>query len=130
MTLIEVPDKLRRPRRRQSSCDAGAHVCRLMETVVAGSFAVPVEALRMRSRGTANVAFARQSAMYLARVALGLSYSRIGRIFNRDRTTAAHACLLVELRRDDPTIDRTLDLLEAVCVGFVRNIPMRPSVWR
>ncbi len=130
MTPIEVTDKSPHPSRRQSACDRRAHVCRLMETAVADAFAVPIEALRARSRGAASVAFARQSAMYLAHVALGLSYSEIGRIFNRDRTTAAHACLLVELRRDNPSIDRTLDMLEGGCVGLIRDIPMQPLVGR
>ncbi len=130
MTLIRVTGKSRRPRRPQSACAADAHVCRLMETAVAAAFAVPVEAVRMRSRGTACVAFARQTAMYLAHVALGLSYSRIGHMFNRDRTTVAHGCLLVELRRDDPIIDRALELLEAACVGLMHDIPIQPLVRR
>jgi hypothetical protein len=35
-------------------------------------------------------------------------------VFARDRTTVAHACGLVEDRRDDPAFDRSLDLLEGV----------------
>jgi hypothetical protein len=33
-------------------------------------------------------------------------------LFGRDRTTVAHACLIVEDRRDDPVFDRILELLE------------------
>lgn len=92
-----------------------ACICRLLQAATAAAFGVPVEALRAPSRRSADIAFARQSAMYLAHVALGLSYSAVGALFHRDRTTAAHACQLVEDRRDDPAIDTLLQTLECVC---------------
>ena len=88
----------------------------IVEAAIAAAFAVPVQELRMATRGAASIAFARQSAMYLAHVALGLSYSDVGRIFERDRTTAAHACRLVEERREDPWFDAMLDALEQALV--------------
>ena len=54
--------------------------------------------------------------MYLAHVVWGLNYSAAGVLFHRDRTTAAHACQVVEDRRDDPAIDRVLQQLECVCL--------------
>jgi chromosomal replication initiation ATPase DnaA len=54
----------------------------------------------------------RQTAMYLAHVAFGLTYTEIGQLFSRDRTTVAHACGVVEERRDDPIVDRALTTLE------------------
>jgi chromosomal replication initiation ATPase DnaA len=84
-----------------------------IERTVAGAYAVPVREIRTSSRGRASVAFARQVAMYLAHVALGQNYSAIGRAFGRDRTTVAHACRLVEDRRDDPRTDNLLKVLEA-----------------
>jgi chromosomal replication initiation ATPase DnaA len=66
------------------------------------------------TRGRSRVAFARQVAMYLAHVAFGLTLTTVGRAFGRDRTTVSHACALVEDARDDPDIDRTLELLEAI----------------
>jgi len=107
----------RKPGVRRSQAD----LCRLLEAVVAASFAVPPDSLRARSRRSADVAFARQAAMYLAHVACGMSYSAIGRSFRRDRTTAAHACRLVEERRDAPRIDRKLHALEAVCDDLARK---------
>jgi len=86
-----------------------------LQRAVAVAFDVTVEALQARSRGPADAAFARQCAMYLAHVALGLSYSDAGRLFGRDRTTVAHACRLVETRRDDPGLDRLLQSLEECC---------------
>ena len=50
--------------------------------------------------------------MYLAHVGCGLTYSEVGRLFGRDRTTASYACRLIEDRRDDPDFDASLDLLE------------------
>lgn len=50
--------------------------------------------------------------MYLAHVVGGETLTDIGEHFRRDRTTVAHACRLVEGRRDDPNFDRVLQLLE------------------
>lgn len=88
----------------------------IVESAIAAAFAVPIDKLRTGSRGTAPIAFARQSAMYLAHVVMGLSYSDIGRTFGRDRTTAAHACRLVEERREDPRVDATLGALEQALI--------------
>ena len=52
--------------------------------------------------------------MYLAHVTFGLSYAEVGRAFGRDRTTAAHACRLIEDRREDPDLDTALADLEHV----------------
>lgn len=85
--------------------------CAAVESLVAAAFGVAPSELRQPRRGRAAVAFARQAAMYLAHVTLGLSLSDVGRHFGRDRTTVAHACALVEDRRDDPRLDRVLDCL-------------------
>lgn len=122
MTLIETLHKPRRRRRKPPIDDDKARVCWLVEAAVAATFAVPVDEVRAPSRCRADVAFARQTAMYLAHVVLGLSYSAIGRLFQRDRTTAAHACRLVEERRDDPAIDRLLYMLEGICADLARGM--------
>ncbi len=107
--------------------DDNERVCRLMESAIAAAFAVPVDELRSHSRRTQSVAFARQSAMYLAHVVLGLNYSTTGLLFSRDRTTAAHACQVVEDRRDDPVIDRLLQRLEGVCNDLARDVGAFPG---
>lgn len=86
-----------------------------VEYAVAAAFGVPVAGLRARTRSAARTAFARQTAMYVAHVALGLSYRDAGRMFGRDRTTAAYACRVVEERRDDPGVDAQVQSLEHVC---------------
>jgi chromosomal replication initiation ATPase DnaA len=71
------------------------------------------EALLSEARGSPQVAFARQVAMYLTHVAFGMSLQRVGFAFARDRSTVAYACHLVEDRRDDAAFDTMLDQLEA-----------------
>lgn len=107
---------------------AGGQLGPLIERVVAEAFRIGADELRAPSRRSAPVAFARQSAMYLSHVVFGLSYSQIGRIFRRDRTTVAHACRLIEGRRDDPRFDRMLCAMEALCsrqavVSASRSVP-------
>ena len=90
-------------------------MCCAVETAVAATFAVPLAHLRGKTRGVFLVAFARQSAMYLAHFVFGLSYTQVGQCFGRDRTTAAHATRLMEERRDDPGVDALLGALETAC---------------
>jgi chromosomal replication initiation ATPase DnaA len=87
--------------------------CRFIEALVAAASGIALGELRARHRGRATTAFARQMAMYLAHVHLGLTLSQVGRSFGRDRTTVAHACACIEDRRDDPKFERVLACLEA-----------------
>jgi hypothetical protein len=127
MSLIELSHRPRRRRRPMMTplASAGSWRRRLRRLSPC-----PWTSLRAPLRRTARVAFARQSAMYLAHVALGLSSGTVGRMFRRDRTTAAHACQLVERRRDDPAFDRPLDMLEGVCAELAREIQTRRQVRR
>jgi len=92
----------------------------LIETAVSQVFGVRQLDLRGISRGRARIALARQVAMYLAHVALGLTLSETGKLFTRDRTTVAHACSVVEDMRDDPVFDRIVQLLEGVVTALVQ----------
>jgi hypothetical protein len=70
-------------------------------------------------RYRAAEALARQVSIYLGHVGCGLTYAEVGRLYGRDRTTAAHACSVVEDKRDDQQFDRLLELLErCVHLGF------------
>ncbi len=80
--------------------------------VVCAVFRTDLATLFAPTRCRAPHAFARQVAVYLAHIVGSKSYTEIGRIFGRDRTTAAHACRVIEDRRDDPVFDRLLELLE------------------
>ncbi|WP_421792291.1 helix-turn-helix domain-containing protein [Hyphobacterium sp.] len=85
---------------------------RLARETVAFAFDVPADEIAAPTRRSSEVAFARQVAMYLAHVAFELNLARVGLAFGRDRSTAAHACQIVEDRRDDPAFDAWLDGLE------------------
>ncbi len=93
---------------------------RAIEPAVAAAFDVDLGDLCSATRGSPRAAFARQVAMYLAHVTLGASLTEIGNLFERDRTTVAHACALVEDRRDDPALDAQLSYLEEA-VAAMRN---------
>ncbi len=86
----------------------------IIEKSVAQVFGVPAKEISKTSRGRANVALARQVAMYIDHIACGDTMTEVGELFARDRTTVAHACVVIEDRRDDPMFDRVLDLLERV----------------
>jgi chromosomal replication initiation ATPase DnaA len=104
-------------------------VRRAIEPAVATVFEVDIEDLRAPTRGSPRAAFARQVAMYLAHVSCGATLTEVGILFERDRTTVAHACGVVEDRRDDPDLDCKLDhleravacLIDALSFGSVRR---------
>jgi chromosomal replication initiation ATPase DnaA len=94
-----------------------AFVRQAIEPAVATVFGVDMEDLRAPTRRSARAAFTRQVAMYLAHVVCGLTLTEVGMLFARDRTTVAHACGVVEDRRDDPDLDFRIDHLgQAVCL--------------
>jgi chromosomal replication initiation ATPase DnaA len=91
----------------------------VIDPAVAAVFEVELHDLRAATRGSTRTAFARQVAMYLAHVVCGLSLTEVGTLFARDRTTAAHACSVVEDRRDDPDLDGRLEHLERAVASLI-----------
>ncbi|MEM9224503.1 MAG: helix-turn-helix domain-containing protein [Pseudomonadota bacterium] len=87
-------------------------VRRMIEVTVAAALDLPVDELGAKTRRTAPVAFARQISMYCAHVTFGWSLTEAGAVFSRDRTTAAHACRVVEDRRDEPEVDAIVQQVE------------------
>ena len=108
-TSLRLDDRpvVRRPRR------SALIECLMVEAAVAASFRIPRTIFHAPNRCPAPIAFARQIAMYVAHVWLGLTLTDVGRYFGRDRTTVSHACRLVEDRREDPRIDRLLSSIES-----------------
>lgn len=82
-----------------------AEGCRLAILLVADAFQVPLPHIIAGTRGPLESAHARQAAMYLAHVALGISLTAIGKFFGRDHSTIAHGCRRVEDRRDNSGFD-------------------------
>lgn len=102
------------PAQRAASAPVGTRLRCLIEDIVSDVFAIEPEQLRRATRGQARIALARQVAMYIAHVGSGMSLTEVGRLFDRDRTTVAHACAVVEVRRDDPAFDEAVVLLELI----------------
>jgi chromosomal replication initiation ATPase DnaA len=98
---------------------------RVSESSAAAWRAVPSRELRCRSRRTAQVAQARQAAMYFAHIVFAANLTRAGGIFGRDRTTARHACSRMEDWRDDGRIDRAFDALEPALRTWVEAFAAR-----
>jgi chromosomal replication initiation ATPase DnaA len=87
---------------------------------VVSAFGVSREALHAPGRSQAKIALARQVAMYLAHVVGGLTMTQVGELFQRDRTTVAHGCGVVEDLRDVPVMDRVLTILETTISSLAR----------
>jgi chromosomal replication initiation ATPase DnaA len=85
----------------------------LAQMAVAEVLGVRLTALCGQERGDVRAAFARQTAMYLCRLAFDMRLNDIAMAFGRDRTTAAHAVRRIEEAREDPEFDRCLAWLEA-----------------
>ncbi len=98
-------------RRRERAIDEAR--AGMVTAIIAYALEIPLEEVQAEGRGSAEAAFARQVAMYLAHVALEMSLARIAAAFGRDRSTVSHACHLVEDRRDDPAFEDWIDQLEA-----------------
>ena len=84
----------------------------VLDQFTAYVFSVRRSALRTPVRGGARVALVRQVAMYLAHVALGRSLTEVAALYGRHRTTAAHACEIVEDLREHAAFDRAIAELE------------------
>lgn len=102
-----------------------AQVRRAIDPVVAAVFDVDIHELCAATRRSPRAAFARQVAMYLAHTVCGLSLTEVGALFARDRTTVAHACEVVEDRRDEADLDGRLEHLERAVASLINAL-----VWR
>lgn len=133
--MLQPHNTEREPRTLEAADDAGGSAIpdrtgaaerTAIEYAVTQVFGIGVGELGRATRGEAKVALARQVAMYLAHVGRGHSFTEVGRQFARDRTTVAHACGVIEDRRDDPVFDRTLELLEQVVHALAGHRPTDP----
>ncbi len=80
--------------------------------VVGRSYRIETYEIFSPSRLQANIALARQIAMYLAHISFGLSQYEVGNLFHRDRKTVSHACKLIEDMREQSDFDCLLAILE------------------
>jgi chromosomal replication initiation ATPase DnaA len=97
---------------RQTIRDADRARARLARGIAAYAFGLDEADLDQPTRGRAEAALARQTAMYLAHTGFEMSLQRVAAAFDRDRSTVAHACHKIEDRRDDPRFDALLEQME------------------
>jgi Bacterial dnaA protein helix-turn-helix len=103
-------------------CRAAGRGPGLVLELVAQARKVPARLLLHGSRCRAPVALARQIAMYLMHVELGLSLADVARFFDRDRTTVAYACARIEDRRDIRAFDLEIERIEcAIQAGLAQG---------
>ena len=95
--------------------------CRLSIATLSAVTKTDQSELQGVSRSTAAIALARQTAMYLAHTKFGITYSEVGAYFNRDRSTVAHACRLIEDRRDNEEFDDSLCRMENLVDAALRG---------
>lgn len=103
---------------------AERYIGRVLAEAVGGALSVDPEKLAVKGRGDARTAFARHIAIYIARTRLGLSFTAAGRLFDRDRTTVAHACRRVEERRDELWADELVEQIDRVLGVWADNWAM------
>ena len=102
-------------RGRRRGADDAERICGMVRGKVARQAGLSAADLLGPTRGAPLIARHRQTAMYLAHVVFGVSFTAIARSFQRDRTTVAHACRQVEDRRDDMAEDLRIAGLEQAC---------------
>ena len=113
-TYFEIVRQGRDDRGYLGSSRARQELLDVIDRTISGVFDVETDHLHLATRGDRRVSTARQVGMYVAHVGFGLTLTEVGRMFNRDRTTVAHACTMVEQRRDDASFSEAVDLLELV----------------
>jgi chromosomal replication initiation ATPase DnaA len=89
---------------------------RLAAAMAASALGTSLDEVLNGNRGM-KVMFTRQVALYLAAAGFGMSYGRAAAAFGCDPSTVAHACRVIEAKRDEPAFDRWLDTLEAAAVS-------------
>ncbi len=95
-------------------------IAKLVAATVAMEFGVSSTQVFKKHKGPNYLSFTRQAAMYLMHVVFGFNISRVARAFGRDRSTACHACHVIEDCREDPVFDEKLSRLEV----FLKAAPM------
>ena len=79
-------------------------------------FGVTRAQLLASTRSSPDVAWARQVAVHLCHALMpGVSWSELGQLFGRDRTTVRHATTKVATWRDLEDLDNWLEDMELVC---------------
>ncbi len=103
------------------------YACRLTVAAICAVNNLTVNMLQSPGRSSLKITFARQIAMYLAHTKFGIPYSDVGKFFRKDRSTVAHACMVIEDKREDAGFDDHLIRLEYL---FDAAMPETPEIQR
>ncbi len=85
---------------------------RMAKEIVCEAYGLPHASLMTPERRGAELARARQVAMYLAHVVGRLTLNEVAEYFGRDRSTVSHACINVEDSRESPMLEMQLEYME------------------
>ena len=108
-------------------------VMRLIYCTIALAHQTQEQYLLGRTRGQATLSRSRQIGQYLIHVGFSISFTQISRLVNRDRTSIAYACEIIEDLRDDLKIDKALYFSEIASAEMMRHLwdetlrPQSPS---
>lgn len=102
--------------------DEVREICEGMQDILSACFSMPGKEIRSQERCRNEVSRVRQIGMYVAHVVVGLTMLEVGRGFQRDRSTVAHACHVIEDLRDDPAFERIIHMVERLAqIAFLRS---------
>jgi len=113
-TKLQHQPDFRMPLRGSTRNEEVIEICERVQDIISACFAISGRDLRDTRRSRAEIARARQIGMYLAHVTIGLQMQEVGDGFQRDRSTVAHACHVVEDLRDDPDFEDVLQMIEQI----------------
>lgn len=85
---------------------------------------VPAKMMMHSMRGREKISQCRQCSEYLCHIGFGMTFTKIGTLFKRDRTSVTHACRKVEEMRDCSDKDLALEILEAAIVEFASSLEL------
>ena len=115
-------EKFRAIPRGGSRMDEVREICDAIHDILAACFGVSGRDIKSNERSRTQISRIRQIGMYVAHVTVGLTMQEVGTGFQRDRSTVAHACHVVEDLRDEPEFERIIHMLERIAqIAFVRN---------
>jgi chromosomal replication initiation ATPase DnaA len=124
-TNLTVTSSCRVPPRGSTRREEVMELCERVQDIVCACFGISGRDIRSPGYARLEIARARQIGMYLAHVVIGLSLQEIGEGFQRDRSTVAHACHVIEDLRDDAEFEHVIAMLEKIIDSAFGRSPRR-----
>lgn len=103
------------------ACEKHERVVKTSISTVCEHQSVPGQYILWPTRHKQPISNARGISMYLVHVEASYSLIHTGILFGRDRTTVAHACALVEDRRDDKLFDNAMNFMAERFLSGIRS---------